>query len=68
MGAQRTSGVAETSLPRHPQIEYTLDENHAGELTNRFPGDRVALGAGEASTGAGGAAAAAYVLTMRLST
>ena len=37
----------------------TLDENHAGELANRFPGDQVALGAGEKAMGEGGADAAA---------
>ena len=47
MGAQRTGGVAETCLPQYRQVEYTFDENHAGELANRFPGDQVALGAGE---------------------
>src|SRR5271157_2367496 len=59
MGAQATGGVAETCLPQHREIEQAFDQNHAGELANRFPGDQVALGAGEESMGEGAAGAAA---------
>jgi hypothetical protein len=51
--------MAETCLPQHRKIEHTFDENYTGELANRFPGDQVALGAGEESMGEGGGDAAA---------
>jgi hypothetical protein len=37
----------------------TLDENHAEELANRFPGEQAALATGEEAMGEGGADAAA---------
>ena len=59
MSAQRTGGVAEACLPQHRKIEHTFNENHGGELANRFPGDQVTFGAGEESMREGSADTAA---------
>ena len=45
--------------PLHISGYSTLDENHAGKLANRFPGDQVTFGAGEESMGESGVDTAA---------
>src|ERR1035437_1914692 len=64
-------GIGKPSLPQHRQIEQSFDQDHAGVLANRFPGEQSALGAGKESMrkGSSGTAAVevddASVLTTR---
>ena len=39
VSADRTSGVAETCLPQHGEIEQPLDQDYVAELSDRFPGE-----------------------------
>jgi hypothetical protein len=47
MSADRTSGVAKAFLPEKRKIEHALDQNHAGEVADRFPGEESAFRAGQ---------------------
>ena len=49
VGAEGAGGIAKTGLPEPCQIEPAFDQDHGGELANRFPGEQAAPGAGEKS-------------------
>ena len=59
MCTQGAGGIEKPSLPQHRQVEQSFDQDHAGVLANRFPGEQSALGTGKESMRKGGSSTAA---------
>ena len=59
VGTDGTSGVAESCLPQHGEIEQALDQYYVAELSDRFPGKQAAFRTGQEAMREGIANAAA---------
>ena len=59
MCAEGAGGVAKAGLPQHGQVEEAFDQDHGGELANRFPGEQPAPEAWKESVDEGVAETAA---------
>ncbi len=67
---QAAGGIGKPSLPQHRQVEQSFDQDHAGVMADRFPGEQSALGAGKESMrkGSSGTAAVEVDYTSVLAT
>jgi hypothetical protein len=59
VGTDGTSGIAESCLPQHGEIEQALDQDYVAELLDRFPGKQAAFRTGQEAMREGIANAAA---------
>src|ERR1700681_963099 len=59
MRTHGAGGIGKPSLPQHRQVEQSFDQDHAGVLVNRFPGEQSSLGTGKESMRKGGSGTAA---------